>query len=154
MNVIKDVSLRSLWFMDDKLLIRRVNGMEEEIRNVYIANLDGTDEKVAFLKHDYYGFVGADDKYIYEDNCVVDEVRKGDADRILRYYDKSTYEYLGEINIGRTSGRQFGYGDERYYFFTRPEADNSETWFYFDKSQIGTGNVEIKELFDINKLAG
>lgn len=148
-NEIEDVSTKRLWFSDDKLLIVHTDANEVKW-NVYTAKLDGTNEVKAFEAKEYGSFIGADDKYIYEDNIGVIAVRKGEADRILRYYDKTTYECLGEINIGRTMKVSFGYGDEKYYFFVRKNADETRSFMYFDKTQIGIGDIEVKEWFNID----
>ena len=134
-------------FMDDKLLLRYKTDNNE----VFISDLEGNNISYAFSLQDSWNNVGADDKYIYEDNRLADGVVIGEADRILYYYDKETYECLGEINLGFTNYRRLGYGDENYFFFLK-EYDK-ETWclMYFDKDDIGTENFEIKELFKVLK---
>lgn len=94
------------------------------------------------------GRVGADENYIYEDNCMTAEVVLGIGDRILRYYDKETYEYLGEVNLGSNKAKDYmGFGDENYFFYFE-YIDEKQRLMYFDKADLATGDVELKMLLE------
>ena len=136
-----------LEFMDDKLLLRYGTDNHE----IFISDLEGNNISYAFSLQSKWNFVGVDDKYIYEDNRISDEALK-EGKRVLRYFDKDTYEYLGEIKLDGANYRRLGYGDDKYFFFLKEYDEDTFSIMYFEKEDIGTDNFEIKELFRILKV--
>lgn len=134
-------------FMDDKLLLRYATDNHE----MFVSDLEGNNLSYAFSLQSKWNNVGADDRYIYEDNRLSDEALR-DGKRILRYYDKNTYEHLGEIKLDGASYRRLGYGDEKYFFFLKEYDEETFSVMYFEKENIGTDDFEIKELFRILKV--
>ena len=135
----------SIWFMGDKLIYHYYD-------KVYINNLEGTAEEYAFTKRNGGEWcVGADDRYIYEDNRSTMEVLKEGADRIINYYDNETYEYLGSINLGKTKYYRHGYGDEKYFFYYGVNDDGTRSLMYFDKDELASGSVTLKELVNLGE---
>lgn len=136
-----------LEFMDDKLLLRYGTDNHE----IFMSDLEGNNISYAFSLQSKWNFVGVDDKYIYEDNRISDEALK-EGKRVLRYFDKDTYEYLGEIKLDGANYRRLGYGDDKYFFFLKEYDEDTFSIMYFEKEDIGTENFEIKELFRILKV--
>lgn len=135
------------WFMGDKLIYFYYADNDGK---VYTCNLDGTGEEYAFTKRNNVDWcIGADNRYIYEDNRNTLEVLKGGADRIIKYYDRYTYEYLGSINLGKTKYYRHGYGDENYFFYYGINDDGTRSLMYFDKDELATGSVTPKELVNL-----
>lgn len=134
------------WFMDDKIIYRLGTGEAEEKRKVYIANLDFSEPQYAFSLENEKYIVGSDNLYIYADNRFVSFSEK--TDRIIYYYDKNTYELLGEINLGMETGiERYGYGDENYYFYIESGEDGGRLMCVV-KASLATGNVEKKVLLE------
>jgi len=152
---IKDGSIRHIensenikfWFMDDKILFKYNTGKdEEETRKVYTAKLDFSNPQYAFSLENGRYEMGSDNLYIYADSRFPSFT--GNTDRIIYYYDKNTYECLGEINLGKgTSIERYGFGDEKYYFYIDKTEETSRL-MYFEKAKLGTGNVEKKVLVE------
>jgi len=135
------------WFMGDKLIYYYYADNDGK---VYTCNLDGTGEEYAFTKRNNVDWcIGADDRYIYEDNRGTIEVLQEGADRIINYYDNETYEYLGSINLGKTKYYRHGYGDEKYLFYYGVNDDGTRSLMYFDKDELASGSVTLKELVNL-----
>lgn len=152
-NTLKEIEKKegktpNFYFVDNKLIYKYPAGDETEKLKIYISDLDGSNGRYIMDISDYQCRLGADDKYIYEDICMKAEVVLGKEDRILRYYDKETYEYLGEVNLGRNkSWENIGFGDENYFFFFE-FVDGKQRLMYFDKADLATGNVEFRMLLE------
>jgi len=137
----------SFWFMGDKLIYYY---LEKDVHKVYTSNLDGSGEEYAFTRRNGAGWnIGADDRYIYEDNRGTTEVLAEGADRIINYYDNKTYEYLGSINLGKTKFFRYGYGDEKYFFYYGVNDDGTRSIMYFDKDELASGSVTLKEFVNL-----
>ena len=134
------------WFMDDKIIYRHGSGESEEKRKVFIAKLDFSEPQYAFSLDNERYVVGSDNKYIYADNRFKAFSEK--TDRIIYYYDKNTYELLGEINLGTGTGlERYGYGDENYYFYIENGEDGSRLMCVV-KASLATGNIEKRVLLE------
>ncbi len=145
-NQVENLTKVKFWFMDDSIIYRLNTGEDEERKKVYIANLDFSNPKYAFSLENRRYDVGSDNLYIYADNRFI-SLSEG-TDRIIYYYDKNTYEYLGEINLGTGTGiERYGYGDEKYYFYF-DETESGSRLMYFKKAALSTGNVELKVLVE------
>lgn len=137
----------SFWFMGDKLIYYYYVDKDSK---VYTSNLDGTGEEYAFTKRNNVDWcIGTDDRYIYEDNRSTMEVLADDGDRIINYYDKNTYEYLGTINLGKATHHRHGYGDEKYFFYYGVNYDGTRSLMYFDKDELASSSVTLKELVNL-----
>lgn len=137
------------WFMDDKLIYYY---SKDNDYKVYISELDGTGEEYIFTRKNKGGWkIGADNRYIYEDNRSTREYLELGADHIINYYDKDTYEYLGSINLGKTKYYRFGYGDEKYFFYYGVNDDGTRSLMYFDKDELAGGSVTLKELVNLGE---
>lgn len=135
------------WFMDDKIIYRNGTGEASEKRKVYIANLDFSNPQYAFTLENESFIVGSDGIYIYADSRFVSYKEK--TERVIYYYDKNTYELLGEINLGSNTGlERYGYGDENYYFYVEATEDGKRLMCVV-KASLSTGsNIEKRVLLE------
>lgn len=145
-KLVEDLKNIKFWFMDDKLLYKSSSKSSEEYQKVYIANLDFSEPQYAFSLENGRYEVGSDGLYIYADNRF--PALSDGTDRILYYYDKNTYEYIGEINLGPgVVLERYGFGDDKYYFYIDKSSSKSRI-MYFEKAALATGNVELKVLIE------
>ncbi len=145
-KLVEDLKNIKFWFMDDKLLYKSNLKSSEEYQKVYVANLDFSEPQYAFSLENGRYDIGSDGLYIYADNRFP-ALSEG-TDRILYYYDKDTYEYIGEINLGPgVVLERYGFGDDKYYFYIDTSGDKPR-FMYFEKAALATGNIELKVLIE------
>ena len=136
------VDMRSIQFMNDKLIFTYwySSGDERNCR-IYSSNLDFKNREELFRMKNSYNRIGCDNRYIYEDNYMNKDVYKNNLyDRSMTIYDING-NLIDSVDIGNTGTYCSGYGDDNYVF-VRTE----ESIYYFDKKEIGTGNIQVKTL--------
>lgn len=107
-------------FYEDKMIYSYCFETEdrEEGRNVYISNLDGSEEELLLTGKPYFFFAGMDERYVYLDDAQCEEIVTGRKHtRTIYIYDKHTGELLWEYDMLNATLIDCGCGDEKYLFY-------------------------------------
>jgi hypothetical protein len=142
-------------FVKDKMVLVRVNTTTETLgtpvpyeQQLWLCDLDGGNPRM--LSTDY-GIIATDGEYIYRG---ADYWIPNNPDHYLHIYD-ADYNELDKIDLnelpGVTDPRMFAYyptmGD-RVLFMENGLRSGRSYMFWFDKSQIGSGAIEVHPVMD------
>lgn len=139
----KYCQIQNIAFWKDKLVLVASNPEKElgENRNIYIANLDGSNSEILFEDVKMGESCFSDGTYLYLSNARL--VSHGIEDtQYYKVYDK-------ELNLVDTfqlpfeggSNVEIGYADKMYFFLPKEDGTGADM-HCFDKSTVGTYNGE------------
>ena len=152
-------SPQSVSFLGDKMLIvyrlyYQLDGVEGEAgfpERLYLCNLDGSNPELLI---EGLGDYSADDRYIYRVPFVY---TPGNEDTCLRIFDETGSEVdqvdLSELMDGKPLGEAGLYipmGD-RAMVWLRVKKQSRVYVYWFSKSEIGSGQIEMHPLIDYDK---
>ena len=115
----------------------------EEGKNVFISNLDGSEEELLFTAKPSFFFAGMDDKYVYLDDGQCEAIINGEKHtRTIYIYDKNTGELMWEYDMINPTILAWGLGDENYLFYLA----TGDTVYALDKKSLIPGQEPVTKL--------
>jgi len=145
-------------FVDGKLLVLRSNATQENTAldgenqfapfQIWLCDIDGSNPR---LLGNNYGTVLSDGEYIYRGGFLWLE---DGEDHFLHIYD-ADYNELDTVDLclipGITTPWMFAYYptmDDRVLILTSSKGEKRFRLYWFDKSQIGSGAIEVHPVMD------
>lgn len=124
-------------YFDDKLIFGKQGG------DVYLLDVDGNEELCIELderEKEVGMFFSKRGDYIILNPREAVKLEDGSMGYYSKIYD-SEYNYLDTIYFTENFRTKAGEGDKILY-----QGDDDEKYYYIDTKQIGTGNIELKEI--------
>lgn len=141
-------------FEDDHLLVTYL-GLEEESQPIWITDLDGENAvELTGIQVEPGWTVGSDGQYLYMENGTTWGAILRQEPRVIRYYDRETLEYIGEVDLGLNVGSaSIAFGDENYLFYRNCPEGNTDIvqLMYIRKDEMAAGNAESHLLLEGEK---
>ncbi len=132
-------------FYEDKMIYSYAfeHDDREEGKNVFISNLDGSEEELLFTAKPSFFFAGMDDKYVYLDDGQCEAIINGEKHtRTIYIYDKNTGELMWEYDMINPTILAWGLGDENYLFYLA----TGDTVYALDKKSLIPGQEPVTKL--------
>lgn len=133
----------------DHLLHKAVMTPGSETAEVWMTDLDGSNQRFAFYLEEAEWSMGSDGEFLYLDNFCTEAVANGTNAHVIRYYDRDTLEYLGEIELEEGVRPMFTvWGDEKYLFYLMWDTNAEDNLgyqriMYVRKDELRSGQPKV-----------